>query len=248
MVLPEKGLMAKETASVAESSGHEGPFPARFVCFGPFYLDISREQLFLDQLRVNLFGKPIKLLIKILEKPNEIVLRDELCRHLWATEPEATVSANLCTTLNKVRRALDDSTSQPKYIETVRDVGYRFVAPVQYLDSCPLPSNTNPPVPAVSPRQTLQVSALQRVLSPLGRRMFSQASAVMVLVTATFVGFGVSFVWVAGIRARSVTGLVLVLLVAAATAAMASATTRLISRSRKAVAEALPGGRSSDHR
>lgn len=78
--------------------------------------------------------------------------------------------------------------------------------------------------------------------------MLSHASAVAVLVTATFVGFGVSFVWVEGIRARSVAGLVLVSMVAAATAAMASATTRLISRSRKSVAEALPSVRSSDHR
>ena len=248
VALSEKGLMEKEAASIVGRSGHEGPFPARFVCFGPFYLDISREQLFRDQLRVNLFGKPVKLLIKILEKPNEMVLRDELCRYLWAAEPDATVSANLSTTLNKVRRALDDSTSQPKYIETVRDVGYRFMAPVQYLHTCPLPSNINPPVPAVSPHQTLQVAAFGRVLSLLGRRRFSHASAIMVLVTATFVGFGVSFVWVNGIRARSVAGLVVVSMVAATTAAMASATTRLISRSRETVAEALPDGRSGDHR
>ena len=247
-VLSEKGLIEKDAASIVGPSGHEGPFPARFVCFGPFYLDIIREQLFLETSRVNLFGKPIKLLIKILEKPNEIVLRDELCRHLWAAEPDSTVYANLFTTLNKVRRALDDSTSQPKYIETVRDVGYRFMMPVQYLNSRPLPSRMNPPASAASPRRTLKVAALGRVLSRLGRRMFPHSSAAMVLVTATFVGFGVSFVWVEGIRARSVEGLAFVSMIAAAIGAMVSATARLISRSRKTVAEAMPGDRSSDHR
>ena len=78
--------------------------------------------------------------------------------------------------------------------------------------------------------------------------MLRHSGAAMVLITATFVGFGVSFVWVEGIRARSVAGFALVSMVAAATAAMVSATTRLISRSRKTVAEASAAGRSSDHR
>ena len=244
--MSEKGLMENEPASIVRPSSHEGPFSARFVCFGPFCLDKIREQLFLDSSRVNLLGKSIKLLIKILEKPNEIVSRDELCRHLWAVEPDTAAYANLATTLNKVRGALDDSTSQPKYIETVRDLGYRFIMPVRYSDSRPLPS-INPPVSAVSPPKTLKVSALGRILSRLARRMFPHSSAVMVLVTATLVGFGVSFVWVEGIRARNVAGLVLVSMVAAATGAMVSATTRLISRSRKTVAETMSDDRPGDH-
>ena len=242
-VLSEKESMERDAASIAGPSGHEGPFPARFVCFGPFCLDTSRAQIFLDESLVNLSGKPIKLLIKILEKPQAVVLRDELCRHLWAAEPYSTADANLSTTLNKVRRTLGDSISPPKYIETVRDMGYRFIAPVQYLTSRPMPSSANP---AVSPRKALKVLALGCVLSQLGHRMFPHLHSVMVLVTATFVGFGVSFVWVEGIRARSVAGVVFVSMVAAATAAMVSATTRLIARSRKTVAEAIPGGRFSD--
>lgn len=247
-MLAEKGLLEKDAASIVGPPGPERPFPARFVCFGPFCLDTSREQLFLDQSQVNLLGKPIKLLIKLLEKPNEIVSRDALSRQLWAVEPDTTVYANLATTLNNVRRALGDSTSQPKYIETVRDAGYRFMGPVEWLESCQLPSRINPPVSAASPRKTVKVSALRRVLFRVGRRMFPDASAVMVLFTAILVGFGVSFVWVDGIRARSVTGLVLVSMVAAASAAMVTATARLISRSRRTVAQVIPGECSSDQR
>lgn len=239
--------MEKDAASTAGPSGCERPFPARFVCFGPFYLDTILEQLFLETSRVNLLGKPIKLLIKILEKPNEMVLRDELRRHLWAAEPETAGYASLATTLNKVRTALDDSASQPKYLETVRDVGYRFIMQVRYSDSRPQPSSIDPAVSAVSPLQTLKVAALGRVFCRLVCRVFPDSSAVMVLVTATFVGFGVSFVWFEGIRARNVAGLVLVSMLAAATGAMVSAASRLISRSRKTVAEATPGGRSSDY-
>ena len=242
-VLSENALTEKDAALIVRPSGHWGSFPARFVCFGPFCLDTSREQLLLDESLVNLFGKPIKFLIKILEKPNEIVSRQELCRHLWAAEPDTTACANLSTTLNKVRTTLGDSISQPKYIETIRDVGCRFIAPVQYLASRPMPSSTNP---AVSPPKALKVLALGRVLSRLGHRIFPHLRSVMVFVTATFVGFGVSFVWVEGIRARSVAGVVFVSMVAAATAAMVSATTRLIARPRKTVAEATPGGRFSD--
>ena len=244
-MVSEKQLMERDAASIVGPSAHAAPFPARFACFGPFYLDVIREQLFEDKSQVSLIGKPIKLLLKILEKPNEIVSQHELCRHLWAAEPDATVCSNLSTTLNKVRRALGDATSQAKYIETVRDLGYRFIAPVQYCDSRPLPSNADP---AISPPKASKVSALERVLFRLGRHIFADLRAVLVFVTATFVGFGVSFVWVEGIRARSVAGLVLVLLVAAATTTMVSATTRLISRSRKTVAEGTPDGRSSDPR
>lgn len=237
-LLSEKGLLEKDAASTERPSAHEGRFPARFVCFGPFYLDVSREQLFLGESKVNLFGKPLKLLMKILERPNEIVLRDELCRHVWAAEPDTTLDANLSTTLNKVRTALSDPTSQPKYIETVRDSGYRFIAPVEYLDSCPLPSSRNRPVP-----ETSQVSGLGQAHFS---RLFPPASAVMVFLTASLVGFGVSFVWAEGIRARSVAGLVFVSMIAAATAAMVSATTRLISRSRKTVAGVMPDAPSID--
>lgn len=243
-LLSEKVLMEKDAASTVGPSGHEAPFPARFVCFGPFYLDVSREQLFLGRSQVNLVGKPIKLLMKILEKPNQIVLRDELCRQVWAAEPDTTFYANLATTLNKVRSALGDSTSQPKYIETVRDSGYRFIAPLEYLNSSSLPSSVNPPVSVVSAVPALKVSGLGQVLL---RRVFPDSSAVMVLVTATFVGFGASFVWVEGIRARSVAGIVLVSMVAAATTAMVSATSRLICRSRKTLADIMSGARSSDH-
>lgn len=239
--MSEKELMEKDAASIVGPSLHKGPSPPRFACFGPFYLDTCHELLYRDKLRVKLFGKPIKLLRKLIESSSEIVSRDELCRELWAGRPQDAIDANLHTNLNKLRKALGDSSSQPLYIETLPGVGFCFMAPVQYLDSPP-PENS-----VASPLKAQRVSASRRVLSWQRRHMHPDANALMVLITATLVGFGGSLVWVEGIRARSLVGLVKVSLVAAAIAAMVLATARLISRSRKTVAKAMPGRHYSDH-
>lgn len=233
--------MEKDAASIVGPSPRNGFFPARFACFGPFYLDTCHEQLYRDKLPVKLFGKPVKLLRKLIESSNKIVSRDELYRELWAGKPQAAINANLCTTLNKLRKALGDSPSQPLYVETLPGRGYCFMAPVQYLDSPPGENSV------VSPVKAQKVSALRRVLSWRRRHVYPDANSVMVLITAMLVGFGSSVLWVEGIRARSVAGLAKVSLVAAAMAAMVLATARLISRSRKAVAKAMPGRHYSDH-
>lgn len=238
--MSEKELMEKDVVSIVGPSPHKVPFPARFACFGPFYLDTCHDLLYRDKSRVKLFGKPIKLLRKLLERSSEIVSRDELGLELWGSKPQAAIDANLTTTLNKLRKALGDSSSQPLYIETLSGAGYCFVAPVQYLDSPPYENSV------VSPLNAQKVSASRRVLSWQRHNLHPNANAVMVLITATLVGFGGSLVWVEGIRARSVAGIVTVSLVAAAIAAMVLSTARLISRTRKTVAKAMPNGHASD--
>jgi DNA-binding winged helix-turn-helix (wHTH) protein len=220
-----------EAASTVLSLTDEPSFPARFVCFGPFYLDVSRRQLYRNGSRLKLLGKPIRLLKRLLETPNEIVLREELCGRLWSSTPDIVIYANLSTTLNKLRTALGDSASQPIYIETVHGVGYRFMAPIEFSESAPssqvslVASSTKPAA----------FSGLSRVFAWLQRRRLALSSAVTVLATAVFVGFGCSLVWIEGIGAKSLRALVLITMIGAATAVMAFATARLIARSREVV-------------
>jgi DNA-binding winged helix-turn-helix (wHTH) protein len=221
--------MEGDAVSVEAPSARESRFPARFVCFGPFYVDINTDQLYRSDSLVKLSGKPIKLLLKVIERRNEIVFRDELCRDLWAAEPDATINANLTTTLTKLRKALGDSASEPIYIETIPRLGYSFKAPVQYSHFHLQPLNHNV---AVSPLRPMN-SALRQVLYWMRCRRLVYSSVVILLITSTVVGSGASLVWVEGIRARSVTGLALVSFLAVAIAAMVFTSARLIFRSRQ---------------
>src|SRR6266849_575638 len=108
--------------------------PARYVCFGAFHLDLKKEELFKDGARVKLHGKVYQTLLALLQKPGEIVTREELRMQLWPSDTHVNYDANVNTTVNKLRQVLGDSPDQPAFVETVPRQGYRFVAKVQYVD------------------------------------------------------------------------------------------------------------------
>lgn len=218
----------EEATSTILSLTDERSFPARFVCFGPFCLDVRRQQLYQNGSRLKLAGKPIMLLKYLLETPNEIVLRAELCGRLWSDAPDLVIYANLSTTLNKLRKALGDLASQPTYVETVHGVGYRFMAPIEFSESAPS-SQVSLVTPSAKPAE---FSRLSRVFAWLQRRRPALSSAVTVLVTAVFIGFGCSLVWIKGIGAKSLRAVVFMAIIVAATAVMVSAAARLVVRTR----------------
>src|SRR6185295_3179947 len=84
-------------------------------------------------------SQPFKLLTVLLSRAGEIVSREELQQQLWGTETVVNFDHSLGTAINKVREALGDSAENPRYIETLAKRGYRFVAPVQVLETPDLP-------------------------------------------------------------------------------------------------------------
>jgi DNA-binding winged helix-turn-helix (wHTH) protein len=108
--------------------------PARYVCFGTFHLDLKKEELFKDGTRLKLQGKVYQALLALLQKPGEIVKREELRMQLWPSDTHVNYDANVNTTVNKLRQVLGDSPDQPAFVETIPRQGYSFVAKVQYVD------------------------------------------------------------------------------------------------------------------
>jgi DNA-binding winged helix-turn-helix (wHTH) protein len=90
--------------------------PARFVCFGAFYLDLKKEELFKDGTRIKMQGKVHQALLALLRKPGAIVTREELRMQLWPSDTHVNYDANVNTTVNKLRLVLGDSTEQPVYV------------------------------------------------------------------------------------------------------------------------------------
>ncbi len=101
------------------------------VRFGLFELDLKAGQLSRNGTKLRLPQQPLQLLAVLLERPGEIVTRDELRQRLWPSDVFVDFDHGLNKSMQKLRDALGDSATSPRYIETIPRVGYRFIAPVR---------------------------------------------------------------------------------------------------------------------
>src|SRR5271167_4879112 len=103
---------------------------ARIFRFGLFEADAGRGTLSRGGLRVRLQEQPFRVLIWLLERPGEVITREELRQQLWPEGTYVDFDGSLNVILKKLRAALDDDSDNPRFIETVPRRGYRFIAPV----------------------------------------------------------------------------------------------------------------------
>jgi TolB-like protein len=104
--------------------------PPAKVRFGPFELDIRAGELSKGRRRVRLQEKPLRLLLALVEQPNQVVTREELRVRLWPANIVVEFDNGLNNAVNKLRHVLGDSASAPKYVETVGRRGYRFIGTI----------------------------------------------------------------------------------------------------------------------
>lgn len=103
----------------------------RVVRFGVYEADLKSCELRKHGFRIKLAEQPFQVLAMLLEKPGEIVSRDELRSRLWAGDTFVDFDHGLNNAVMRVREVLLDSSEHPRYVETVPRRGYRFVAPVE---------------------------------------------------------------------------------------------------------------------
>jgi DNA-binding winged helix-turn-helix (wHTH) protein len=106
----------------------------RVARFGVFELDLSAGELRKSGVRLRLQGQPYQVLALLLERAGDVVTREELQQKLWPSDTFVDFDHSLNTAINKLREALGDSASSPRYVETLARRGYRFIAPVQTPD------------------------------------------------------------------------------------------------------------------
>ena len=102
----------------------------RIFRFGVFEVNEAAGELRKHGVRIKLHSQPFKVLTLLLERPSGLVTREEMRQRLWGTETFVDFDHGLNTAVNKIREALGDSASVPRYVETVSGKGYRFLAPV----------------------------------------------------------------------------------------------------------------------
>src|SRR6266705_2176908 len=98
------------------------------VCFGPFEADLRTHELWRDGTRIKLIGQPSVVLEMLLESPGDLITRDELRARLWPGDTFVSFDHGLNAAVNRLREALGDSATDPKYVETLPRRGYRFIA------------------------------------------------------------------------------------------------------------------------
>jgi cholera toxin transcriptional activator len=104
---------------------------SRVARFGVFEIDLSAGELRKSGVKLRLQEQPFQVLALLLERAGEVVTREELQQRLWPSDTFVDFDHSLNTAINKVREALGDSASSPRYVETLARRGYRFIAPVQ---------------------------------------------------------------------------------------------------------------------
>ncbi len=110
-----------------------GEATSRVFRFGVFEANEAVGELRKQGVRIKLHSQPFQVLILLLERPSELVTREEMRQRLWGDDTFVDFDHGLNTAINKVREALNDSASQPRYVETVSGKGYRFIAPVSLV-------------------------------------------------------------------------------------------------------------------
>ena len=105
--------------------------------FGVFQVNLGARELRTHGVRVHLRGQPFRILSILLERPGEIVTREEMLRRVWVSDTFVDFEHSLNSAIKKLRSALGDSPENSRYVETIPRLGYRFVAPVEEVYASP---------------------------------------------------------------------------------------------------------------
>jgi len=114
----------------------------QLVRFDVFELDLRAGELRNGGIRIRLQEQPLQVLQALLEKPGEVVTREELQKRIWPADTFVDFDHGLHAAVNRLRSALNDSADRPRYVETVARRGYRFIGQLESAKPAP----TAPPI------------------------------------------------------------------------------------------------------
>jgi Tol biopolymer transport system component/DNA-binding winged helix-turn-helix (wHTH) protein len=104
------------------------------VQFGLFEVDLRARELRKSGVKIKLNEQPFQVLTVLLERPGEVITREELQTRLWPADTFVDFDLSLNTAVKKLRQALGDESDNPRFVETLYRRGYRFIAPVSTID------------------------------------------------------------------------------------------------------------------
>jgi TolB-like protein/DNA-binding winged helix-turn-helix (wHTH) protein/tetratricopeptide (TPR) repeat protein len=120
-------LCRKRFALVAPENGTQ----PKIIRFATFEVDMQARELRKSGLKLRLHGQPFEVLAMLLERPDQVVSREQLRERLWPTDTFVDFDNGVNAAINRLREALGDSAHNPRFIETLPRRGYRFLASVE---------------------------------------------------------------------------------------------------------------------
>lgn len=120
----------------------------RVVRFGLFEVDFASQELRKSGIKIKIQDQPYQILALLLERPGQIVTREEIQKRLWAGDTFVDFDLGLNSAVKKLRQALGDESDNPRFVETLYRRGYRFLAPIQGDTFSGTPIATFPPQPS----------------------------------------------------------------------------------------------------
>jgi len=133
--------------------------------FGVFEVDVRAGELRKQGVRIKLQEQPFHVLTVLLQRPDEVVTREELRSENWPADTFVDFDNSLNTAINKLREALGDSADNPRFIETLPRRGYRFIAPVTGVDGTTRGTTTGASAPWRPSSRKIVVTATIGVLA-----------------------------------------------------------------------------------
>ncbi|HWF67856.1 MAG TPA: winged helix-turn-helix domain-containing protein, partial [Acidobacteriaceae bacterium] len=155
--------------------------PGRVLRFGVFQANLAARELRKHGVRIRLPGQPFCILSILLEKPGEVITREEMRQRLWSSDTFVDFEHGLNSAIKKLRAALGDSAENSRYVETVPRFGYRFIAPVEEV-------STNARAAAQPPLVTKdsEAAAKMKELRPRRWPMLLGISAVLIALASSY--------------------------------------------------------------
>ena len=140
------------------------------IRFGVFELDLRAGELRKQGLKIKLQEQPFEVLVMLLERPGEVVTREEIQQKLWPADTFLDFEHGINAAVKRLREALDDTADNPRFVETLARRGYRFICPVDAGAGL----KPAPTLAAVGARP--DATGDRRRASPLAERRYRSAS------------------------------------------------------------------------
>ena len=173
------------------------PRPAPRYRFGAFEADAATGELRRQGVRIKLNAQPFQVLLMLLERPGDLLTREEISRRLWPDGTFVDYEHGVNSAVNRIREALGDTASHPRFLETLTRRGYRFVAPVERIgesELLPEPARspvTAPPEAASAPEEPEQELHSRILASPqdLPATSYRVVRTLFILLQLMYIGF-----------------------------------------------------------
>jgi Tol biopolymer transport system component/DNA-binding winged helix-turn-helix (wHTH) protein len=171
---------------------HELATTRKVIRFGLYEADLLSQELRKSGIKIKLQEQPFQILALLLERPGEIVTREEIQKRLWTGDTFVDFDLGLNSAVKKLRQALGDESDNPRFIETLYRRGYRFLAPVQGSTLQPtlitLPQRVSEEERRGAEGRDDAFPLEARVL--LSKRNFLYVSLPLILLAGLLVGYG----------------------------------------------------------